>query len=131
MKALSDYTVAELEAESDRHEKALAEAERILTDIRVQLGEVRSEIARRTRPSPEPRCSDHALMRYAERVIGFDLDALRKEIMTENVVSALKAGATAVTVNGVKFVAKDCTLVTVIADTPRPRRIKYHEREDA
>lgn len=117
-----EMTIADLQNETMRCESALGEAETIVSDLRVRLGEVSAELAKRLRPSPEPKISDHALLRYVERIIGVDIDAMRAEIMTDMVKSALRAGATGVTVNGVKMVAKDGVIVTVLSEEMRPKR---------
>jgi hypothetical protein len=46
--------------------------------------------------------SDHALVRYLERVGGFDLSKLRQELGTR-VADAAKAGATTVTMEGFAY----------------------------
>lgn len=127
---LSKMTVAGLQAESDRCESAIGEAERIIADLKARLAEVRAEIARRMRPSPEPRISDHALLRYMERVMGVDVDAVRSEILNEKIKAALKMGATAVTVNGVKMIAKEGTIVTVLSEEMKPKRKPVRGRQD-
>lgn len=47
--------------------------------------------------------SDHALVRYMERVMNLDLDSIRQQILTPERVSAIKAGA-------VEIIGGDCTL---------------------
>ena len=115
-------TANELRAESERIEAAIGEGEAILADLRARLADVRQELARRMKPSPEPRISDHAMLRYVERVMGIDVEAIRTEILTDHVKSALRTGATGVTVNGVKMVAKDGCIVTVLAEGMRPKK---------
>ena len=122
MKQPTDMTVSELQAETDRCEASLGEAERVMSDLRTRLNEIRAELSKRLKPSPEPRVSDHALLRYVERVIGVDTEALRAEILTDGVRAALKSGATGVTINGVKFIAKDGVIVTTLDQSMRPKR---------
>lgn len=78
----------------------------------------------------ETRVTDHALVRYLERVLKIDLDVVRREILTPAVVDALKTGATGVTVNGVKFIAKDGILITVISNPPKGKTRKAEIEED-
>lgn len=66
--------------------------------------------------------TSHALLRYIERVKGVDIEALRDEILSDEVCEALSAGATGVTVNGVKMVAERGVIVTVLADEMRPKK---------
>lgn len=115
-------TVTGLQAESERVERAIGEAETIAADLRSRLGEIRTELAKRMRSAPEPRMSDHALLRYIERIMEIDVEALRLEVMTDSVKSALKMGASGVTVNGVKMVAKDGVIVTVLSENMRPKK---------
>jgi hypothetical protein len=122
VKKPGDMTVADLQDESVRCESAMGEAETILADLRVRLGEIRAEIAKRMRPSVEPSVSDHALLRYAERILGIDMEEMRSQILTEATKSALRMGASGVTVNGVKMVAKDGRIVTVLAEGMRPKK---------
>lgn len=114
-----EMTASELVGERDRLQSALGEAERIIADLRARLSVVASEYEKRTRKAPEPRLSDHALLRYLERVFDLDLALIRAEIMTPAVVDAVRSGASAVTVNGVKFVCDKGTIVTVLDETQR------------
>lgn len=56
--------------------------------------------------------SDHALVRYIERVLGNDLDGLRDEIATR-VERAVALRADAVIVDGFRFVVDGKVVVTV------------------
>jgi hypothetical protein len=122
MTQIVEMTIAELQAESTRCESAIGEAETIIADLRARLVDIRAELSRRLKPSPEPRVSDHALLRYVERVMGIDVEAIRSDILTDGVKAALRTGATGITVNGVKMVAKDGVVVTVLADDMRPKK---------
>ena len=130
----SEMTVTQLQQESSRLESRITELDRSLADVRASFGVVRSELAKRLRPSPEPRLSEHALLRYIERVYGVDIEAVRAEVMTPAIVAALKTGATAVTVKGVKMLAKDGTIVTVVTDemknAGKHKRTRQYEDED-
>ena len=109
-------SVSDLQGESQRLESILGQTETTLADLRAQIGQVRSELAKRLRVSPEPRCSEHALLRYIERTRNIDVDAIRAEIMTPAIVAALKTGVTAITVKGIRMVCKDGVIVTVTTD---------------
>lgn len=65
------------------------------------------------------RISDHALVRYTERVLGMDLQPLRDQIARE-LEEALERGgdldgATAVIAGGFRFVLEGQTVVTIHA----------------
>lgn len=134
---MSDYAamnVTQLQHESTRLESRISEMERDLADMRASFGSLRSELAKRLRVSPEPRMSEHALLRYIERVYGVDVEAVRAEVMSPAIVAALKTGATAVTVKGVKMLAKDGTIVTVVTDemknSGKHKRTREYEIDD-
>lgn len=115
-------TIAELQAESARIEALIGSTEAALGDLRARLNEIRSELAQRLRPATEPRVSDHALLRFIERTLDVDIEAIRASILTDAVKSALRAGATAITVADIKMLAKDGVLVTVLTNDMRPKR---------
>jgi hypothetical protein len=46
--------------------------------------------------------SDHAVLRYLERVLGIDVELVRASI-THDVAAALEAGASSVTIEGIRF----------------------------
>ncbi len=131
MLRFSDMSVRELQEESDRLERSMGQAEKSLADLRVRLGQVSAEIAKRTRPAPEPRISDHALLRYIERIVGVDMDELRDTILTDQIKAALRLGATGVTVNGIKMIAKDGVIVTVLSEEARLKRKAKKPRKEA
>jgi len=58
--------------------------------------------------------SDHAVLRYLERKFNLDMVAIRKEILTPERESAIRAGATKIKTELVDFVVKDNTIVTSI-----------------
>ena len=61
-----------------------------------------------------PRVTDHAVVRFLQRVKGVDIEAIRVEI-AQTCASAVKAGASCVRAHGVKFEIdpKTRTVVTV------------------
>jgi hypothetical protein len=61
-----------------------------------------------------PRVSDHAVLRYLERTGRVDLDTIRQEILTPNLVTAVKAGVTKYKVNGFTFIIENGIVVTVV-----------------
>lgn len=135
MVTTDQMTVTQLQQESTRLERLIGDAERTVADLRAQFGEVRTTLAARLRPSPEPRCSEHALLRYIERTRGINIEAIRAEIMTPGIVEALRSGVTAVTVKGVRMVCKDGVIVTVTTDemknAGKHKRTREYDEEDA
>lgn len=63
--------------------------------------------------------SDHALMRYIERVHGIDVEPLRKEIRAI-VADAAAAGAARVKRGGFEYVIQDNTVTTVLPAGAKP-----------
>lgn len=74
------------------------------------------------------RVTDHAVLRYLERVGGFDIQKLRSE-MTRRITDARVPGAPYVQLDGISFVIRageDCEVVTTTitggARKPRKKR---------
>lgn len=61
----------------------------------------------------EPRVSDHAVIRYLERVHDFDFEEQRKELLTPAVLTAIKMGAKKVKRDGYTLVIANNTIVTI------------------
>ena len=127
-------TTTQLQHESARIEALITEMDRTLADLRNQLQTVRGVLTVRLRPAPEPRCSEHALLRYIERTRGVDVDAARSEIMTDDIKVALRAGVTAITVKGIKMVCRDGVVVTVLTNelknAGKHKRTRPHEADE-
>lgn len=83
-----------------------------------------AEVERRSRPAEGVRITDHALLRYVERVFKIDVDALRRQILTDGVAKGIELGASTITVNGIQFRVKDRSIVTVIGSEQKTHRKK-------
>ncbi len=57
--------------------------------------------------------TDHALVRYIERVLGHDVESYKKAILTEPIKSAMRAGASSIKVDGVKYYLDGHAITTV------------------
>ena len=72
--------------------------------------------------------SDHAIIRYLERVGGFDINQLRQQIGIR-VSDAAKSGASAVLVDGFEFVIRrdesGKLVVTTVLDPSKQKR-RHH-----
>tara|TARA_B100002049_G_scaffold210911_1_gene173627 strand:+ start:525 stop:752 length:228 start_codon:yes stop_codon:yes gene_type:complete len=64
----------------------------------------------------KPRVSDHALVRYLERVRGLDVEAIRAEILTPRTVDAMAfVGDGCVPLcPGATAIVRDMTIITVL-----------------
>lgn len=68
--------------------------------------------------------SDHALLRYVERVLGFDLDRARADIAAI-VGPAIRAGAVKIAIGGHTYILKGDVVTTIIPGaTPTGARMK-------
>lgn len=61
-----------------------------------------------------PSVTDHAVLRYLERVMGVDVEAIRDGLLTPEIKQAIRLGAKSVTVQGVTFKVEGPRIVTVI-----------------
>ena len=109
----NEYSSKELENEKQRILLAITDAEDILSSLRANLNLLSEELSKRTAPAIEPKVTDHALLRYIERVKGFDVESLKKEILTDAVLNGMKLGASSVKTNGMKLVLKGNAVVTI------------------
>jgi predicted nuclease with TOPRIM domain len=89
-----------------------------------------AEVERRSRPAEDIHITDHALLRYVERVFGIDVDAVRREILTDGVARCIELGASTITVKGIQFRVRDRSIVTVIGSDQKNYRknSKAHHR---
>jgi hypothetical protein len=76
--------------------------------------------SRRFRLVSEPYVTDHALLRFMERALGIDVEALRSRILTPAVREAIRGRASAVEVEGVTFVVCDAAIVTTLEEHQIP-----------
>lgn len=81
------------------------------------------------KPEPiQPRLSDHALLRYLERVKGVDVKAVRQEIMSRSVIEAIQGGATAVIINGRKMPVSSAGVIITVLVRPDGRKRSQNGR---
>lgn len=91
--------------------------------LRSTLGRVTAEIQRReANDAIIPTISDHALLRYIERVHGVDVDALKAELLTPSLTNAIKSGATGMKTPAGTFVIVGSTVTTFLSQDMRPKR---------
>lgn len=82
------------------------------------IGHLKNELSKRRAGKPiqikESYITDHALIRYLERVKGIDLNAIREEILPAKRKSILKSGAGRIKGDGYELICADGAVVTVI-----------------
>jgi len=75
-----------------------------------------------------PHVSDHALLRYLERVVGIDVPSHRRA-MERKVSDAVERGACGLISGGYRYAIRDLT-VTTVTTAKRPLRDPYMPRQD-
>lgn len=134
MTALTHMDARELKDEVARMERGIAALAKQLEEQRVALVEAKALLAKRTRKIGAVRVSDHAVLRYIERVYEVDVDRIRQSMLSPMVEAALKAGATKVTIGGIGFKCCDGTVVTVVDGAPwrkkAPKDLSRDDRRD-
>jgi len=70
---------------------------------------------------PPIHASDHAIVRYLERVLGLDLNPVRAEI-SERVEGGVEHGASGVITGGYRFVLQGRTVVTITSASDPNKR---------
>lgn len=78
---------------------------------------------------PVAHVTDHAVLRYLERVKGIDIEAVRAEL-GHVVDKAIEMGAGATIVDGVKYVLRDRCVVTVALAQEPPLRGRAMRRRN-
>lgn len=91
--------------------------------LRTTIGQVTSELARREAlDAVVPTITDHALLRYMERVHGIDIAALKADLLNGPLVNAIRAGATAMKTPDGTFVINGSSVTTFLSADMRPKR---------
>lgn len=75
--------------------------------------------------------TDHALLRYIERVYKVDVEKIRDDAVTDMVKAAIAAGANVIHIDGVKFLIKNGVIVTTYDNTMNINRYKLKKAEAA
>jgi len=65
--------------------------------------------------SDEPQITEHALLRYIQRIKGVDIEEIKKEIMTDKNKAMIETlGSGTFKLNGIKMIVKDKTIITLM-----------------
>jgi len=119
--ATRDMTASELEDlvcrltnQRDRIDQSLATLKQERQSVVSALNHAQQLLTQRRIVAKEPKVSTHALLRYIERVLGVDVAAVEREILTPSNAAAIRAGATRIRTAGVDLVVKDQVVVTVV-----------------
>lgn len=109
---------------------AMTEAQQAFHQAGERLKALDAEIARLTHRAQEPVVSEHALLRYLERVYSLNLEELRQEILTPGVVhqiQKLKSGRIPLG-DGTTLVVEDKVVRTVETAALKPKILKKKGR---
>lgn len=108
-------TKAKALAEIDRAKAEVAYAQRNLQNAQERLGEIEKQLKIAT---ADVRVSDHAMLRYAERAMGLDTEAIKRKILAGDVadkVRLLGNGKFPIG-DGMRAIIQDNVVVTVVVE---------------
>jgi hypothetical protein len=101
----------------DEARRAVKEAQSRLTTESNKLDEIDRAIFNLADQAKEPVVTEHALLRYVERVMGVDLDEIRAQILNESAVGLINQLRTAKIPmrqgSGFRLVVRDRTVVSI------------------
>jgi chromosome segregation ATPase len=61
--------------------------------------------------------TDHALLRYLERIHGFDVEEVKKRLLTDKLRTSMQMyGKGKITENGITYIFRDNAVVTIMTD---------------
>ncbi len=86
-----DASIAALRRQQDDLKKQQNEVVGRISREQTALNQVRADIQKLTDRERPPVVTEHAMLRYLERVRGLDLEALKHEIMPSDVEKQIKA----------------------------------------
>lgn len=115
-----------LQAERTSKLSVVVEAKEALDATNAKLQAVEREITALQAKSPVPVVSEHAILRYLQRVKGLDLDAICREIMPDGVAEQIKLLKTCKLPvgNGVYLVVENHVVRTIETQDGKPKPAK-------
>jgi len=113
IKALqSRLTIAEAEFNAVRDD--VREAQRKESAARTRRDGLKAQLEKLTTSPKEVVVTEHAILRYIERVYGIDLDEIRQRMLGGNVLALIdQFGSGKIPCEGGRLIVKDRTVVTV------------------
>lgn len=73
------------------------------------------------------KITDHAMLRYLERVVGFDFSGFR-DTLERRLQPAIDAGAGVAKIDDTTFIISDNRVVTVLPEGGRPKKADRHAK---
>ena len=109
-----DAMVTRLELQKERLEQSIAEMKSERGRVIEDLTRARNALNKRSQKPEGPRVTNHALLRFLERITQISVQDVERMILSADNVAAIEAGATRITANGITLVIKDKAVVTVL-----------------
>ncbi len=91
-------------------------SQRQTADWRSKVQQLAAQIEEATAIAPEPIVTEHAMLRFLERVYGIDLNQIKETILTQGLVMAVnqfKSGKFPIEGYECRAVVKDRTIITI------------------
>lgn len=110
----SEMVLTDLRKRHSEVSKDIEDLRTSLEDKTSELKEITREITNRQRPSIKPVVTDHAIIRYLERVEGIDIQGIRNEILSDITKQAIKAGALEVVTSKYRVGIKGNAVTTIL-----------------
>jgi len=117
---MSPHDLKQLEVRRGKLQAEYKTALSELTDVREKLQRIertmRSLEEQIAHSKTQPVVSEHAILRYAERVMGLDISEVQKQIMTPSILRAIETlGSGKIPLaNGVVAIVKDKVVVSIV-----------------
>ncbi len=95
--------------------QAKAEAEMRLRRRETNLIQNKLKVVRNAKP--DLQITDHAIVRYLQRVLGYDVEGIRKEMLTKvpsDYLKSVEPGFLKIDVDGFQYVIRDNIIISVV-----------------
>ena len=98
--------------------KEVEEKQQEASKLKKDMGQIKQQIDNlKSKTDGNIIVSEHAMLRYIERVLGIDLDELQKKILDENDIKTVRAlGNCTYPKDGFKLKIKDGKVITIIGE---------------
>jgi hypothetical protein len=107
--------ITKISAESEIMLKELRDRQKQYDTHINKLAHLKDKLTKLQKSHEEPIISEHAILRYLERVDGIDLETVKQKIMDEKTKSLVKfmGGNGKITREGFKIIVKNNTIITI------------------
>jgi seryl-tRNA synthetase len=108
----------EIETKRNMVIKSIDEKQAEASKLKKEMGQIKQQIDNiKSKTDGKIVVSEHAMLRYIERILGIDLDELQKKILDEEDAKTIRAlGNCTYPKDGFKLKIKDGTVVTVLGE---------------